>query len=289
LKSASKQRSKRHHYIPQAILKEFCVSGNSTCYVSRNAASRNPQMRNIGTIFCRRHYNSYVKKNGEKNDAVERFFAYELDNYVPEWSALFKSALKRGDLKFSNEASRFRFIQFFYNHMKRGPDFIEPIVQKASEDVFHANIETELEAKGFRLSDADKLLLEDEDFRSTVMNNSRVRNFSRQSEDILNQLASMQIHVATPQRSVKEFIVSSQPVARFEDYPYQQLGEPGVELWTTFSPKLAIGFAKYEGASDCLLFDDVLVRKLNRQLAKQSTSIAGRSERLLRSLLRSAW
>lgn len=282
-------KSKRHHFIPQTILKEFCVSGRSTFYVSKNADSRVPQKRNIVTIFCRRHYNSFLEMNGEKNDVVEKFFAYRLDNYVPEWSAVFKSAIKDGKLEFANQASRFLFIQFFFNHIKRGPDFIEPIVQKASADIFHPNLESELNAEGFELTEVDKLLLEDEDFRETVISNSRVHNFSRQSEGILDRLASMGIYVATPMRSTKEFIVASQPVVRFEDYPFQQLGEPGVELWTTFSPRIAVGFAAPGAGSNCLQFDDTLVRKLNHQLTKQSTAIAARSERLLNSLTRSAW
>ncbi|SEJ90896.1 Protein of unknown function [Cribrihabitans marinus] len=246
-------------------------------------------MRNIERIFCRRHYNSITSGDGETDDTVEKFFAYELDNYVPKWATVFDMAAKTGVLNFPKIASRDRFVQFFYNHIKRGPDFLKPIVQSASDEVFHAGIEAELETKFRRLSDVEKKLLSEEKFREKVKTNSRVHNLGKQAESILNRLVSMRIIVAKPLREAKQFIVASKPVVRFEEYPLQELGEPGVELWTTFSPKLAIGFGRSDADSDCLLLDDSLVRKLNCQLAKQSTAIAARSERLVDSLVKAAW
>ncbi|WP_170762458.1 hypothetical protein [Ruegeria lacuscaerulensis] len=99
----------------------------------------------------------------------------------------------------------------------------------------------------------------------------------------------MKIVIGTPKRSNKQFIVSSNPVARFEDYPKQELGELGVEEWTTFTPKIAVGFVADYSAPDCVSFDDNAVRKINRALAKNSRAVASTSKPLIQSLTASAW
>ncbi|MVO17141.1 DUF4238 domain-containing protein [Parasedimentitalea huanghaiensis] len=289
----TQQVSKRHHFIPVSILKNFCISGESTLY-TRRADNGLPGRRNINRIFFRWHYNSFELVDGRKDDQVEKFFARELDNFIPEWQVAFEQAAK-GDNKilFSSKQSRYRFIQFFYNHMKRTPDLTAPLVEEVKSEVFSRDLESEFEKRHRPLTEQEKKLLEQDEFRDRAAANSRVSNFGKQSENILNRLAAMRIFVATPQRVSKQFIVASNPVVRFEDYPLQELGTPGVELWTTISPKIAVGFAHYDKTdnlqTDLLRLDDRSVRQLNQSLARRSHAIAGKSQALLESLKKAAW
>jgi hypothetical protein len=235
------------------------------------------------------HFNSFERKDGSKDDTIEKFFAYELDNYIPDWVGVFQRALKTGILTFPSEELRYRFIQFFYNHKKRSPDFIDPIVREVAEETFTADLESEFEATYRPLTHDEKLLLNDENFRARALRNSRVENFGRQSSNILSRLDKMKIIIGTPKRANKQFIVSSNPVARFEDYPMQELGELGVEEWTTFTPKIAVGFVADHSAPDCVSFDDIDVRKINRALTKNSRAVASTSQLLLQSLAASEW
>lgn len=279
----------RHHYVAKAILKNFCFSGETTYYLHKESFPSEATPRNIGTIFTRRHYNSLKEDDGAKNDALEKFFAYELDDFIPRWTSIFEKSLDTGKILFSDNAEKFRFIQFFYNHMKRSPDFIEPIVEKVSKEVFNRDLVTEFEKKYRPLNDFEKQKILSDKFQKLVTNNSRVVNLSRQSEEILETLASMKVIVATPNSRKKQFIVGANPVIRFEDHPFQPLGETGVELWTTLTPKIAVGFVASPIGEDILMLQDDKVRKMNVQLTKTSSRIAGRSEALLQSLAKCAW
>ncbi|NOC91817.1 DUF4238 domain-containing protein [Ruegeria sp. HKCCD6604] len=279
----------KHHYVAKAILRNFCVSGKSLYYVSKQSDSKVPERRNIDSVFRRMHFNSFERKDGSKDDTIERFFAYELDNYIPDWVGTFQRALDTGKLTFSTQDLRYRFIQFFYNHKKRSPDFTDPLVQEVANETFTADLAREFEATYRPLTDDEKLLLDDESFRARAIRNSRVSNFGQQSVKILSRLEKMKIIVGTPKRANKQFIVSSNPVARFEDYPKQELGELGVEEWTTFAPNIAVGFVADSSAPDCVLFDDANVRNLNRALTKNSQAIASTSQLLLQSLATSEW
>lgn len=197
------------------------------------------------------------------------------------------------NITFSSEDSRQRFIQFFYNHMKRTPDFNEPLIEKVKSEVFGRDLEAEFERSHRPLTEDERGLLEQEEFRDRSLSYSRVSNMGSQSVKILNRLASLRIIVATPQRASKQFIIGSNPVVRFEDHAFQELGSPGVEVWTTLTPRLAVGFAHADRAmgqeGDILYLDDRAVRTINLSLAKKSGAIAGRSSPLLLSLKKAAW
>jgi len=288
-KAVPRQRSKKHHYVAKGILKNFCIAGDMTLYASKNRNNGRVEQRNIGTIFTRRHYNSYTKADGSKDDTVERFFAYELDNLIPEWLSIFETSLKSNKIEFNSNAPRQRFVQFFYNHTKRSPDFIEPIVKEASSETFHEDFEKEFREKFGELTKDELAKLHDPSFREAVLSNSRVHNFGTQTVKILDTLNSLKLFVATPQRKNKEFICGANPVARFGDHPFQKLGEKGVELWTTLTPKIAVGFANNDASHEVIAVEDQIVRKMNLTLVKQSSSIAGRSQKLLESLVKAAW
>ncbi|WP_170762460.1 DUF4238 domain-containing protein [Ruegeria lacuscaerulensis] len=163
------QVSSKHHYVAKAILHNFCVSGESLFYLSKQSGSKVPERRNIDSVFRRMHFNSFERNDGSKDDTIEKFFAYELDNYIPEWVGAFQRALETGILAFPSRELRYRFIQFFYNHKKRSPDFIDPIVQEVAEETFTADLESEFEAAYRPLTYEEKLLLNDENFRARAL------------------------------------------------------------------------------------------------------------------------
>lgn len=282
-------KSKKHHYVPESILKNFCFNGTSTYYIRRDSSRKSIEPRNIDSIFCRRHLNSFERDDGSKNDLVERFFAYELDNHVPGWFEIFLTARRTGNLDFGSEGMRNLFVQFFYYHKKRNPDFVEPIVSEVAEQIFGQDAVQEFESRHRKLTIEERIQFQTPDFRQRCLNNSRVENFSRQSKKILERLRLMKIVVATPIKKNKQFIVGSYPVVRFENYRRQELGEEGVELWTTFSPKIAVGFVASHDTPDCIALPDSEVRKLNKTLTKQSSAVASGSSELLRSLVKATW
>ena len=278
-----------HHYVAQAILSNFCFVGQSTYYIKRSKLEGGVEKRNKNSIFKRRHYNSLTLNSGKKDDSLEKFFAYQFDNYIPDFVEIFRAALKSSSVDFPSDELRFRFIQFFFNHMKRTPDFIEPIVQEVTEATFHAGFLAEYEKEHGPLTDKDKALYEDKERLSDIVSNSRVQNISRQSLPVLETLFRMDICVATPARSTKQFIVGSNPVVRFENFPRQPLGQIGVELWTTLAPDIAVGFGNLAEKKNAVQLDDTSVRKINSELTRRSSAIAGRSEKLVLSLARANW
>lgn len=284
------QISKNHHYVPEAISQNFCIRGKTTLYMSRSYKHGEIRERNISSIFKRRHYNSYTREDGSKDDSLERFFGKEFDDYIPKWIEKFSLVLSGERVAlFDNDHDRRRFIQFFYNHHRRSPDFMDPIVEQTVGETFHDNFIDEFEDKYRSLTDDERRRLMDPEFQMLVAGNSRVSSINKQTVHILETMAELTVVIATPARKNQHFIVASNPVVRFEDRIWQPLGEPGVELWTTLTPKIAVGLARIGNRNCVLSLPDLATRKLNLQLAKRSASIAGTSKKLLHSLATAAW
>lgn len=180
------------------------------------------------------------------------------------------------------------FCTIFYNHAIRNPDFVEPLIEKVKAETFEGNFIERFEKKHRPITDSERALLKSSDFQEQATLNTRVENFSRQSEMVLNRLSSMTVALATPSRECKQFIVGSQPVVRFENYPRQELGKLGVEQWTSLTPKLAVGFVRCEG-TPILSLTDNQVRQFNFSIAKSSSAIASKSPKLLSSLANAVW
>lgn len=116
--------SKDHHYVPQGILRRFCFEGETTYYLSKerfpdyyrakkSRYTAGVEERNIKTVFKRRHYNSYIAEDGKKYDFIERFFAKELDDYIPRWINIFEASLANRTSPSWDSQLRDRFVQFF--------------------------------------------------------------------------------------------------------------------------------------------------------------------------------
>ena len=213
-----------------------------------------------------------------------------MDNYIPSWIATFQVALRSREIAFPNHDARRRFVQFFYSHANRSPDFSQPIVEKVKDEVFSEEGLSDIESRLRPLTASEKENFCAPEYQDRVTANSRVQNFGRYSEDVISRLRKMTVIVATPSSERKQFIVGSNPVIRFESYKGQELGSPGVELWTALTPSIAVGFAKpMKRCANVLNLSTEQVRLFNTQIAKYSTSIASRSDVLLESVANNSW
>ncbi|WP_368186584.1 DUF4238 domain-containing protein [Aestuariibius sp. HNIBRBA575] len=281
--------SKNHHYIPRSLLKNFTVRGDQTFHLSRDSATQEAVARNIKSIFKRRSYNTLIEEDGKRNDDLEVFFGKQFDNYIPEFTSIFNESIATSKLTFPSPDLRARFVQFFYNHRTRTPDFSDPIVESSIREVFTDEQLNRFESENREICQEERVQFFNSEWQKFVAGQARVINFSRQSGHILNILNKMEIIVATPISVAKKFIIGSNPVVRFENYPEQELGDEGVELWTTFSPEIAVGFVVGPKHPNVIALPNQEVLKLNRTLARNSKSIAGTSSKLLKTLSKTEW
>lgn len=276
---------KSHHYVAKTILRRFCFAGETLHFYSKRTKSKGVQSRKVDSVFCKRHLNTIDMGDGQRDFGLEKFFAKEFDDYLPSFIEAFDSWFTQNPNLLIGESRR-RFVQFFYNHMCITPDFHEPIVKQATADVFTKDIIEKYEREQGPLSAEDQAFLNSDREISKLVNRSRVQTLGRQSETVLESLNKMNLVAARPKKRSKNFVVASNPIVRFQNGIDPSIETGNIELWTTLTPELAIGFV-CEKSSVALELPDYAVRKINYNLFKNSVCFASKNKKLMESIINS--
>ena len=87
--------------------------------------------------------------------------------------------------------------------------------------------------------------------------------------------------ISVPRES---FVIGSCPIARF--HRGIPLTRPEVQFWLSIASDVSVSPYFACGREKCVEVRDPFVRKINREIFRQSSAIAGRSEKLIASLSR---
>ena len=277
--------SANHHYVPQAILQNFCFEGESLFYYSKRRPELGVNLRNTASIFKKRHLNTYERLDGQKDSSLEDFFADHFDGQIGDLLETAQRHLSRNSM-FSPSGDDFRFfVQFIYNHMFRTPEFHQPIVEESTTEKFFEGAIAEFEREHRKLSSEEAQNIRSEKSKKRIRDAGRVGGISRQSTKILNLMAEMKPVVASPANPKKRFVVTSNPVVRLTNCGGIRLDTDDIEFWTTLSPTVAIGLVRLPSARAPFRVLDHGVRHINLSLVNQSIAVAGQNERLIKSLI----
>ncbi len=107
------------------------------------------------------------------------------------------------------------------------------------------------------------------------------------TEVILNVVSERGIGIARIRKSKSSFVIGSMPVVRLAREGRTHLADPTVEAWLPIAPDVAVTPASSRGEEKLVeITQNRFVRYINESTFTQSTSIAGRSPELVRSLAR---
>ncbi len=279
---------KKHHFVPQAILRKFCFRGETLYYYYKGSPQKGVHERNITSVFMRKHLYSYSTKSGDRNTNLEIWFATFFDNHIKPLTEKWENMVV-GKNPFSiSDEDRHYFVRFLYNLMKRTPDFHQPFFEKnMTEEEFEEALR-EAEGNYGPISEQDRKQFKENAKTENYKSKVRVNVLAGQSSKILNLMESKGILLATPESKNKQFIVASNPVTNFLGKRNTDMWDPSYEVWVTLSPRLAVCLTQTSKESRTMALSDANVRKLNLRLAKQSRSFAGANRRLIESLAKQA-
>lgn len=280
-------KSANHHYVPKFILREFCFSASTVYYYSRNSKYGAIEERNIGSIFKKRHLNAYRDSGGKRNDDLETFFGKHCDDTMAKVLSHVKKCFREKKVPSLNHIQKRDIFQFMFNHIKRTPEFHDKIVgeDRLVDQVLEIKDDFEL-INGPMSSEQQRWLKSYVDDKVFV---EQARNYvlRQQNIEILNTLAKKTIVFAGPESPQKQFVVSSNPVIRLYNKKNARLDSEFLELWTTFSPQIALGLVAPNFHTNSVFIDSKEVRKLNVGLIEQSHAFVSKCPSLAKSFVES--
>lgn len=266
------KQPRKHHYIPQMILRNFCDEGGTL--FARRRGDANTFTPSLKDVFAMRDLNTVELADGSLNTDLEAWYANALEGEGATFMAALLEAVRAGkSLTLTAPAWSF-WHHFMYHHIKRQPHALERVVErtKMAERVQQL-VEEQLRQDAVYLDQTERERLE-----TRVLQTAKVKARSLPpSDDVQSVFREVGMAVFVVADSRKSLVIGDCAIAA------ARIG--GCEA--TFAPvawDVALGY--YEEPCKVAVFrlDRDTVRRMNEATAAASTMIGGRSAQLLESL-----
>lgn len=280
-------RSKRHHYVPQALQKYFCNTNRRIWYAKRVSLAdqfSKIEERNTDSAFQQRNFYTVLSDFDEPSDEVERKFYGVVDDQVGKIIAEVvpivaegHSPLFRGEplesFKHVVLALHRRSVDLTQKHdeLQIGRRIIENTIADASDKL--------------RLNRVDAMrVLQFPDARQ-LGRNTRVRAQTVSPDLLLEALADYQVATVVAEGK-SAFILGSRMVYRISNGTNDLLGSRNVELWFPVTPKCCLVLhALGEVVAKPIIWPAAKVREINQYIFQNCQEVGSHSNKLLFSLL----
>ena len=290
--SKSENRPKRHHHVPQLLLREFTNNDNKLHFCilgSSEGAVIKPRERVVKSatpkdLFLQNELYTQHGDHEEKDVSVEYSLRELETKAAPVIKKIIDSA--RADrLPELTPDEKNIWDEFFLIQSFRIPDVLDSIVNKYPDWIPELIDEhekeygppTEEEIK--KANDPKEIDRMKHNLRATVV--TRLTSGSK----IFQILQSRGLIIGIIRKPNKSFIIGSNPAARL----YHKLSDPGAEWHLPIAHDITVTHHDShprEKESLAEITGDHTIRKINEAICKQSSFIAGPSCKLIASLAR---
>ena len=276
---------KKHHYIPEHILKNFRNSQNQLFYFNKNKPLNPIEHRNPGKIFCENHLYSYETRDGSKNAEVEFNYFKKVDTDVAPIVQQIIDRVRQGKAPNLTTQNKSCWDEFFIKQQIRSPEHIKSHEFQKTTDSQYEESKNKIYN---RLSDEIKLLFDNEEFKRRQQLEARVKSLKSELPNVRKVLSERGLYFARIVTPKKSFVIGSAPLVRMGNGGSNKLNDPKTEFWYPIAHDIAVSMGSYDEREVVGILTDkntIIIRKVNSQITKQSNEIAGKSKKLISSLL----
>ena len=274
---------KRHHFVPDFLIRNFCVQENKAFWLRKNANLQTPSLMASDKVFVERHSNTFEASDGTKAYTVER----QLGTLEGPTKLIFdqiKSSASLEKLPGLNLAQRGTLGEFVLTLYKRSPTIRKKysslhLVQEIVAESF-----LELDDRGMTIDDEMRKRLSSEDWAKRTGKEITVKATLAHGDIALPLLAAKGIYVAQPQSPKKSFILGSFPLLMLKGELSNGIKDALSECWLPISPTVALCLYGSANNEELRRLSDEHMRYLNRLIWLQSESAIANSPQLLKSL-----
>ncbi|WP_291842866.1 DUF4238 domain-containing protein [Maricaulis sp.] len=274
-------KPKRHHFVPQFVIRNFARSDGRVWYLERARADRRAELRSPSGVFWQRHLYSYRDGENLRDPAVERAYGQA----ESEWAPLIDRAvrdLRAGRAPLFTGPERRSLEGFFYHQFMRVPYQLNRVkceeIERLDDALLDGSVPEE-SVEGVRLELLD------------VLDNALIDTLVKGSDNIAEVFARKDLFFAVLANSKKSFVLGDVPIGRFRQRVASvpdaslPLWDASVEMSMPIAPDIAIGLCGDGGGYKVFgVKDDSDVRAVNVATMRRSDAVCSRSEILISSL-----
>jgi len=270
------------------LLQRFADEKGKLYFFSKDFAAKGVLATTPRNLFCQTHIHTAKAKHGAMDVGLERSYA-ELEGLANAIIEKIVTSARHGDKPHLTVEERDIWDFFFYNQWKRVPDFHRKFLETEKLEFQLNEAVAVFEANVRALTPDEKRDLVDPLWLKRVKQNAKIQALTRSSPRILAFLREKGLGIAVIRKPGKSFVMGSFPVVKLAHPGQVHPADPTVEIWLPLAHDVAVSPAPIPSAEELLveIHDDSPVRAINAAIFKQSSAIAGRSQRLIVSLSRS--
>lgn len=279
----SNKRSKRHHFVPIVLQKQFASQNGKIWYCERinSKGFSRPEERNHISAFKERNYNTTIE-NGVPSDRLEREFWGVVDNHLGDLLPQIEKILKLGNSPNFRGDSFESLINLFAATMTRSPDIIpDANPMKIGEEIYDGVMAA--------APDIPKEISETISNPTRMMQNGRhVFAYARTVEPkkVLSALRNYSARLVMAEKG-SAFILGSRLVYRIGNGNDTHLDRETTELWFPVSPSTSIVLVNLPKVGESIVvWPKRKVRQFNEFFCEQSSFVGSHSVKLLSSLIK---
>ena len=276
---------KRHHYVPEVILKRFTdEDGWLHLYSSHDARVRRTR---IEKAFCKKHLYSEVRSDGSKDVKVEHELSW-LESVLEPILMKFERSAQTGDIPRLTDLELLTWRFYLVVQWKRVPDLHKTVTtDEESAAYLHGILDKIQTAYPNRVAELE-MLRRPHEIKRTVRN-ARIAGTPEVSDRVMRAMATRGIAILSITPPQKTIIIGSRPVVQLAFRKGLKLTDEETEMWLPISSKIAVGLGtKSEREKVYRLADHAAIRYFNLSIARQSTEFASCSEALTKSIAQAA-
>lgn len=277
---------KKQHFVPQHLLKRFTDERDRLFFFERRAVPRIVRHATPKELFSAKHLYSQQNLDGSRDAEVEQFFALLESDADIVIEKIVDNARTDRNVLLSPE-DRSIADKYFHYQWRRVPSAIKStsglIDGQAALDY---SLKKQIIRRG-ALSSEHVKFFENAGNRTRILRNAQIKSLKLPAPQVLEALSRKPFVVARPDKwQKKSFIITSSPILRTSNSSATDLRDPSVELWLPIASDVMVGYAGTDHIDRPMTLPDNLVRHINLNLARRSDLMAGRSEKLIISMMR---
>ena len=264
---------KRHHFIPQFILRNFTDPNGDLWFWRRDFVPGSVANTSPTNLFVQKHLFSINTKDGQRDDRLERIFSRQ-ESLAKDFITQLIDATRHRKRITLNEAAWSLWANFSYYLMKRSPIQMERTAERLqiSKDIDKAIENGRLEGEEASLSTAE------------IVHNTLVFTYAmRPAPELLALMMSRGLAIYHVTNSKKSLIIGDVPRA-VATIKSTMASEPERALFFPLSHDVAVGPLEKGRHVEIFNLTNEDVRNMNLATASISTAFAGRSKELVSSI-----
>ena len=290
--SKSQNLPKRHHYVPQLLLRKFTDNDNKLHFCilgSSEGAVIKPRERVVKSatpkdLFLQNELYTQHGDHEEKDVSVEYSLRELETKAAPVIKKIINSA-RADKLPGLTPPEKDIWDVFFLIQSFRTPDVMDPIVNKYPDwireiiDEYEKEYGPPTEEEIKKVNDPRQIDKTKRNLRATTV--TRLTSGSK----VFQILQSRGLIIGIIRKPSKSFIIGSNPTAKF----YRELSDPGAEWHLPIAHDITVTHHdSHPRGKESLaeITGDHTIRRINEIIYNQSSLIAGRSRKLIESLAR---